>query len=157
MLSLSWMPEGIIVVWVYTVLCLGLAGTAASFVLNAVPLIGQYRLIVRMLSIIMLALGLYWLGGLDVRQQWRAQVQEMQQRVAVAEQQAAQRNVEIQQQVVERTRVIREKGKNIVNYIDREVVKKEEVVRYVEKCPIPQVILETHNAAAQLDQAEPTK
>jgi hypothetical protein len=35
-----------------------------------------------------------------------------------------------------------------VNYIDREVVKNQEVIRFVENCPIPEVIVNTHNAAA---------
>jgi hypothetical protein len=32
--------------------------------------------------------------------------------------------------------------------VDREVVKNQEVIRFVENCPVPEVIVNTHNAAA---------
>jgi hypothetical protein len=32
--------------------------------------------------------------------------------------------------------------------VDREVVKNQEVIRFVENCPIPDAIINTHNAAA---------
>ena len=40
---------------------------------------------------------------------------------------------------------------DIIKYIDREIVKKEEVVKFVENCPIPKDIVDQHNAAARLN------
>lgn len=156
-LLLQWMPQGMIEFFVYSALGLGLAGTVACVLLRRLPLIEQYRMPVQVASVLLFCLGLYWLGGLDVEQRWQQRVQELETKVARAEQQATQRNQEIQNEVVERTRVIREKGKNIVNYIDREIVKQQEIIKYVENCPVPRVIIETHNAAAQIDATEPSK
>jgi hypothetical protein len=49
--------------------------------------------------------------------------------------------------------VLREKGDDIIRYIDREIVKNQEVVRYIEQCPVPKEIIDAHNAAAVLNQA----
>jgi hypothetical protein len=71
--------------------------------------------------------------------------------VKVAEDKAlgAEKNLEIQEKVVEKTKVVHEKGKDIIKYIDREVVKTQEVIKYVEHCPvIPISIIEEHNKAA---------
>ena len=41
-----------------------------------------------------------------------------------------------------------QRGDDIIRYVDREVVKNQEVIRFVENCPIPEIIVNTHNAAA---------
>ncbi len=69
------------------------------------------------------------------------------------EEKSKEKNVEIQEKVVTQTKVVKEKGKDIIQYIDREVVKKEEVVKFIENCPIPKDIIDAHNAAATLNKA----
>jgi hypothetical protein len=73
--------------------------------------------------------------------------------VAQAEAQSANKNIEIQEKIVEKTKVIRERGRDIIQYIDKEVVKKEEVIKYIENCPVPKEIIDAHNAAAVLNKA----
>jgi hypothetical protein len=41
--------------------------------------------------------------------------------------------------------------------VDREVVRDLEVIRFVENCPIPDVIINTHNAAARNQPIEEKK
>ena len=76
---------------------------------------------------------------------------EMEAKVAQAEAKSANTNVEIQEKIVEKTKVIREKGRDIIQYIDKEVVKKEEVIKYIENCPVPKEIIDLHNQAAELN------
>jgi len=67
----------------------------------------------------------------------------------VAQQQSAEVNTEIVTRVVTQTKIVRERGNDIIKYVDREVVNNQEVIRFVENCPIPEIIVNTHNAAAR--------
>jgi hypothetical protein len=79
---------------------------------------------------------------------WRERVREVEAKLQVAEKQSAEVNTEIVTRVVTKTKLVQERGNDIIRYIDREVVKNQEVIRFVENCPIPDVIINTHNAAA---------
>ena len=84
-------------------------------------------------------------------------VKELEEKVKIAEEKSKEKNVEIQEKVVTQTKVVKEKGKDIIQYIDREVVKKEEIVKYIENCPVPKDIIDAHNAAAILNKATEVK
>lgn len=120
----------------------------AAFFIQTVPLLNQYRLPAQILGIALLVVGVYWRGGYAVESEWRERVAELELKVAAAEKQSAEINTEIVTKIVTKTKVIRERGNDIVRYLDREVVKNQEVIRFVENCPIPEVIVNTHNAAA---------
>jgi len=122
--------------------------TVAAFFIQTVPLLNQYRLPAQILGIALLVIGVYWRGGYAVESEWRERVAELELKVAEAEKQSAQVNTEIVTRVVTKTKVIKERGNDIVKYLDREVVKNQEVIRFVENCPIPEIIVNTHNAAA---------
>ena len=89
-------------------------------------------------------------GGAYNNDAWMAKVKEMEAKVAIAEEAAKKENVRIEEKVVEKTKVVKEKGDEIIKYIDREVVKKEEVVKFIENCPIPKDIVDLHNQAIKM-------
>lgn len=142
---ISFLPE-----WVFHLIFgLGVVGVIAGFVLGFIPFIKQYRLPIQIISLLTLVLGVYLEGGLADYKEWEAKIKEMEAKVAVAEEKAKTKNVEIQEKVVTQTKVVREKGKDIIKYVDREVVKDNEVIKYIESCPaIPAIIIEQHNKAA---------
>lgn len=142
---LSVLPE-----WAFhLLLTAGIIGTVAGFVLGMIPAIKRYSIPIKVISLLVLALGLFLEGALTDNTQWQLKVKEMEAKVAQAEAKGAEKNVEIQEKIVEKTKVVREKGRDIIKYIDREVVKDNEVVKYVEQCPaIPAAIIEQHNKAA---------
>ena len=142
---LSILPDAAI----HTIFGLGILGTIAGFVLGFIPLIKAYRLAIQVISILVLVFGVYLEGGLADYKEWELKVKEMEAKVAQAEAQSANKNVEIQEKVVEKTKVIREKGRDIIKYIDKEIVKKEEVIKYVENCPVPKDVIDTLNKAAE--------
>lgn len=146
---LSILPEAAI----HTIFGLGILGTIAGFVLGFLVFMKPYRLAVQICGLLILTLGVYLEGGLADYKEWELRVKEMEAKVAQAEAQSANKNVEIQEKVVEKTKVIREKGRDIIKYIDKEIVKKEEVIKYVENCPVPKEIIDAHNAAATLNKA----
>ena len=144
---LSILPEAAI----HIIFGLGILGTIAGFVLGFLMFMRPYRLAVQICSLILLTFGVYLEGGLADYKEWELKVKEMEAKVAQAEAKSANVNTEIQEKVVEKTKVIREKGRDIIKYIDKEVVKKEEVIKYVENCPVPKDIIDLHNQAAELN------
>lgn len=150
---LQLLPDAVILWFVNILLALGVAATVAGWFLHRIPVLYQYQLPFRIAGVVLLVLGVYFRGGYAIEQEWRARVAELELKVAQAEKQSAQSNVQIQERVVNRTRVIRERGDDIIRYVDREVVKKEEVIRYIEQCPVPREIIDAHNAAAEMNRA----
>ena len=134
---------------IHIIFGIGVLGVIAGFVLGFIPFIRAYKLAIQVCSILLLVFGVYLEGGLADYKEWELKVKEMEAKVAEAEAKAANKNVEIQEKIVEKTKVVREKGRDIIKYIDREVVKDNEVIKYVETCPaIPAAIIEQHNKAA---------
>jgi hypothetical protein len=136
---------------IHIIFGLGILGTIAGFVLGFIPFVKTYKLAIQIISLLVLVLGVYLEGGLADYKEWELRVKEMEAKVAQAEAKSANTNVEIQEKIVEKTKVIREKGRDIIQYIDKEVVKKEEVIKYIEICPVPKDIIDLHNQAAELN------
>jgi len=142
------LPDTLILWICNSLLAAGFLLTVAAFFIQTVPLLNQYRLPAQVLGIALLVIGVYWRGGYAVESEWRERVAELELKVAEAEKQSAQVNTEIVTKIVTKTKIIKERGDDIVRYLDREVVKNQEVIRFVENCPIPDIIVNTHNAAA---------
>ena len=146
---LSFIPD-----WFWTlVLISGIVGTLATWVLKFIPFVSTYRLPIQVASIIALVVGVYFQGVIANEAKWQSKIAELQQKVVEAEIKSKETNIVVQEKIVTKTKVIKEKGKDIVNYIDREVVKKEEIIKYVEQCPVPKEIIDLHNQAAELNKA----
>jgi hypothetical protein len=142
---LSILPDAAI----HIIFGLGILGTIAGFVLGFIPFVKTYQFAIQICSIIVLVFGVYLEGGLADYKEWELRVKEMEAKVAQAQANSANKNVEIQEKIVEKTKVIREKGQEIIKYIDKEVVKKEEVIKYIENCPVPKDVIDTLNKAAE--------
>lgn len=161
---LTLLPTAFLEFIVNTVLIVGVVSTVLSFfVLNRIllmfpPLASYYR-IIQAVSLVILCAGIYFKGGYSVEQIWRERVAELEEQIKQAETATATTNRVVETKVVTKTRIIREKSKDIIQYVDREVVKNNEVIKYVENCPVPKIIIDEHNAAAVMNQAaqEPKK
>ena len=142
------LPDAFINWIVNIILIAGAVTTVAGFFVKFVPFVNTYRTPVQIAGVLLLTTGVYFEGGYSTEMAWRERVREVEAKVAEAEKKSEETNVEVVTKFVTRTQIVREKGRDIVNYIDREVVKNQEVIRFVENCPIPEVIVNTHNAAA---------
>jgi len=141
---LSFLPD---IFWHFLTIC-GLIAVLSSLILKRIPFISTYRIPLQYGGVLALLLGIWMEGSIANEAKWQAKVKEMEEKVAIAEAKSQEVNVQIVTEVVEKTKVVHERGKTITNYIDREVVKDKEVVKFVENCPIPSIIIKTHNAAA---------
>jgi len=155
---------------VNSVLILGIVGTIVGFFGSKLPFVSSYSTIIKYVSIVLFCVGLYWKGGLSVEQEWRQRVAEMEAKVKAAEEKSKEVNAELDAKMSERTKVIREKGKIQIEYINRlvegktvEIVKdmsaeeraafekkQKELLDSIKNCPIPKIIVEEHNKATEI-------
>jgi uncharacterized membrane protein (DUF106 family) len=146
---LSFIPD-----WVWTlVLISGIVGTLATWLLKFIPFVSTYRLPIQVASIIALIVGVYFQGVTANEAKWQDKIADLQKQIIEAETKSKETNVVVQEKIVTKTKIIKEKGQDIVNYIDREVVKKEEIIKYIEQCPVPKEIIDLHNQATELNKA----
>ena len=138
---LEWLPNWIF----YAILFLGLIGFLITYLLKFIPIpaIYMYKAPIQIVSVIMIVIGVYMAGSIANNEAWEAKVKEVQSKLAEAEARGAIETVKIVEKVVVQQKVIKEKGKDIVQYVDREVVK------FDNKCEIPPAFVEVHNKAAE--------
>ena len=127
----------------HAIVIAGLLAVLGSMILKRIPFVEKYYIPIRIIGFVVFTFGIYFEGGLANEEQWVAKVKEMEAQVAVAQAEGKKETVKIQQKVVVQQKVIREKGDDIVRYIDREIVK------YDNSCIIPKEIIEIHNKAAK--------
>lgn len=155
--QLGWMiglvPDAVLSGLYWAIIAAGITGVIAAWLGKWIPFYGNYVKILQPVGIVLLVLGVWLRGGYDTEMVWRAKVAEAEARVAAAEQKSQETNTVIEQKIVEKTKVIKGKTEYITQYIDKEVVKKEEIIKYIENCPVPKEIIDIHNQAVDLNRA----
>jgi hypothetical protein len=125
--------------WIfYGILVIGILGILFS---RFVPF--YYKTAAQAVSYIALAFSLFMIGAVKGSESLLAEISELKDKVSVAEQQSVKETVKIETKYINKTQVIRERGQDVINYIDREVVK------YDSTCDIPKEFIEAHNKAAE--------
>jgi uncharacterized protein YacL len=133
-------------VWIiHTVLGLGVLGLLIAFFVQRIPFIKTYGYVIKIVSSILLVLGLFLQGALAYKESTALAVAQLEAKLAKAEAKSAQTNTVIVEKIVKDTEVIRTKGKTITEYVDREIVK------YDNYCELPGEVIRAHNAAATMD------
>lgn len=140
---LSFLPD-----WFWTLL---LIGSIAAVLLSRFFL--AYKLPMKIAGAIGLVLSVWMLGAASNEAKWEARVKELEAKLLVAEEESKKVNTVVVEKVVTQTKVVQGKAKTIIEYVDREIVKDKEIIKYVEMCPVPQPIIDAHNAAAVLNKA----
>ena len=153
MWQLTWMLS-LLPSWFWTlVLVAGVLAVLAAWVLKFVPFVSTYRLPIQVGGILALLVGVYFQGVFANEAKWEARVKELEAKLAVAEEESKKTNTVIEEKIVKQKEFIKGKTEYITKYIDKEVVKKEEIVKYIEICPVPKEIIELHNQATELNKA----
>jgi uncharacterized membrane protein len=135
---LNFLPDWIF----YALFFIGIVGLIATFVMKFIPFVYVYRTPIQVVSVILIAIGTYMSGAISNNEKWEAKVKELEIKLAGAEVASAKVNTEIVEKVVVKREYYKERGKDVIQYIDREVVK------YDERCVIPKEFVEAHNSAA---------
>lgn len=88
-------------------------------------------------------------GAISNEEAWLARVQELEAKVEAAQVQSVEENVKIETKVVTKTQVVRERGEDIIKYIDKEIVKYDTKFLPGGECEIPKEFIESINRAAE--------
>jgi hypothetical protein len=134
---------------IHLILTIGVLGTIAGFVLGFIPLISRYKLPIQIISLLILALGVYLEGGLADNKEWLLKVAEMEKKVAEAEAKSQVVNTQIVEKIVTQKQVIREKGNEVIKYVDKEIVKYDTKYLPGGVCEIPVEVIKAHDSAAK--------
>ena len=90
-----------------------------------------------------LAVSIYLLGMLYVNNWWKAKAAQLQAQVVQLEAKSSETNAVIEKKLITRTEIVRVRGDDIVQYVDREVTK------YNNGCVIPLEFVRAHNQSAE--------
>lgn len=163
---ISMLPGALIhSLWILAVLAV-----VASMFLKKIPIISKYWIPLRVSGMTLLLFMSFVEGAYQINNIWVDKGKELQEKIAEAEAKAAKENIVIEEKIVEKTKVIKEKGDVVVQYVDRvvkgdtQVIEKnmseqekadfhkkiEELQKAQKDCPVvPQIIVEMHNEAAK--------
>ena len=153
MWQFQWML-GLIPDWVWTTLLVGsVIGILSAWLLKRIPFVSQYRFPIQAVSVASLLVRIWFISANITNAVWEAKIKDLEDKVKLAEEAANTKNVEIQEKIVTKTTVIKEKGKTQIEYVDRVITQDKEVIKYIEQCPVPKAIIDAHNAAAEMNKA----
>ena len=150
MFILHLLPDTVILWFCNGLLLVGIALTVIAFFIQSIPFINQYRIPAQILGIALLVSGVYFRGGYAVEQEWRERVALVQAKVAAAEQLSKEETIKIVEKVVEKTKIVRTRGTDIIKYVDREVIKYDVKFAPGGVCEIPQEFITAYNRAAEV-------
>jgi uncharacterized membrane protein len=142
---LQWLPDWIF----YAIFFVGLLGLLATYVMKFIPLVNVYRTPIQAISILAIAIGTYMSGAISNEESWQAKVKEMEAKVAAAEIESQKENVKIVEKIVKKTEYITRRGQDIIQYVDREVVKYDDKFRPGGQCELPREFIKAINNASE--------
>lgn len=132
---LKFIPQGLW--WLLLV-----AGLSGYFLSHLIP-IKTYQLPLKISGLVVVALMIFVQGVLYADHTWQQAAKELQAQVKVAEAKSQTVNEVIRERVVTRTKVVKEQGASIVQYIERKTDKLDQA------CVIPKEFVSAHNQAAE--------
>lgn len=109
----------------------------------------MYKTPIQVVSLIFIVVGVYMSGSIANEQAWQARVKELEVKLAAAEAEGAKESVKIVEKVVTQQKVIKEKGQEVIKYVDREVVKFDTKFLPGGECEIPKEFVKALNEAAK--------
>ena len=117
-------------------------GLSGYFFNHLIP-VKVYQLPIKILSGAVVLATLFIFGVLYCNKAWTQAAKELEDKVAAMEAESAQVTETIKEKVVVKTKIIQQRGQDIVQYVDREVTKTDAV------CVISPEFISAHNRAAE--------
>lgn len=119
-----------------------LAGIAALLITHFVKVLPNAQLI-KLASVAVVLFSIFMIGAISNNDAWLAKIKDLEVKVAEATAKSATLNTDIVEKTVVKTQIVKQRGQDIVKYVDREVVK------YDTTCVIPKEFVLVHNRAAE--------
>ena len=122
---------------------IGVLAILASMFLKRIPFVDNYYIPIRIVGFVVLGFGIFFEGAIHNNKEWIARVKEMEAKVAAAEVESKKETIKIVQKVVVKKQIVKERGEDVIKYVDREITK------YDNTCPIPKEFVKALNDAAK--------
>lgn len=137
---LNFLPD-----WIFhLVVIAGVLGLVASTFFGFLPFIGKYALPVKVVSIILLVVGVWFEGAISNHNSWLEKVRELEKKVADAEIKSAQANTKLTSIIAEKNREVakaqselKNKIREISGKIDAECKVSPEVITVLNEAAMP--------------------
>ena len=142
---LQWLPNWIF----YGIFFAGLLGLLATYVMKFIPFVYVYRTPIQAVSVLAIVIGTYMSGAISNEESWQTKVKEMEAKVAAAEIESQKENIKVVEKIVKKTEYITRRGQDIIQYVDREVVKYDDRFRPGGQCELPKEFIKAINNAAE--------
>jgi len=144
---LKWMPFWIF----YAIFGIGLIGLAVTYLLRYIPLptIYIYKTPIQLVSIALIVLGTFMSGAISNEEEWLARVKELEAKVEAAQVESVKENVKIETKIITKTQIVKERGQDIIQYVDKEIIKFDTKFLPGGECEIPKEFIQVHNKAAE--------
>ena len=129
----------------YAIFFLGLIGLAVTYLLRFIPIpsLYIYKTPIQLVSIALLAIGTFMSGAISNENAWKERVAKLEKEYAESKVESEKINSETTTQYITKREVIEQRGSDQIRFIDREIVK------YNEICRLPKEVVELHNQAAK--------
>ena len=137
------LPESFLIFIINALLVAGLIGMVIGFVGGKIPFIGTYATIIKIVSIVLFCIGLYWKGGYSVEEDWRQRVAEMEAKIKIAEEKSKEVNTVIETKYKDRVKKVTETR----NVIVEKIKINEKIIDA--KCELDPVVISILNEAAK--------
>jgi hypothetical protein len=102
-----------------------------------------YKIAIKIIGVFVLCFSCMMMGVNSERESWEAKVKELEVKLANNQVESIKENIQIVEKIVTKKQIIKERGEEVVKYIDKEVVK------YDSKCEIPQEFIKSLNDASE--------
>jgi hypothetical protein len=156
---LQFLPDSMIVLIANTVFVLGVLGTVLFFFavnrfLRLLPVFAGYLKLGQLISAVLLVVGIFLQGAITTEMKWRERVKQVEAQLDEAKQKSQETNVKIQERVIYRDRIVKERSADIVNQLQQQIETNQELKNFAQNCPVPPELIDAHNAAATLNQTQ---
>ena len=142
-LLMAFVPDSFVEFAVNATLVSGIVGVMSGEILRFIPPLRPYLKFLRSLGYILLVIGVYFKGSYATEMEWRAKVEALKQKVAIAEEQAKTANAQIETKVVTKIQTIHDTKvvtKKVLE-VQKEIIDSE--------CKVPPEAINLLNAAAK--------
>ena len=135
--------------YTHAVPILGIAIILISMFLKVIPFISTYYLPLRIIGLVILLFGIFFEGVMFSGKELHDKVKELEDKVAAAEVKSTQVNTKIVEKVITKQKIVKERGEEIIKYVDKEIIKYDVKFAPGGQCEIPKEFITVHNKAAE--------
>lgn len=139
---LNILPTAFVGLIIHLITLAGLTGLLASLFMSVIPFVGIQRNVLKIVSIVLLTIGVFYEGVLYNQEIWEEKVNKLQQQVELAEQFSKEKNKEVEIRYVEKVKRVKE-----IQYVIQEKIKEVEKVIDAQCTVAPEAISILNEAA----------